>query len=531
LGVSRVVVPIQNALRRPLARVDAWLNKLYGRRYNPVYQSGAIVVASFAVLVVTGLYLLLFYRIGTPYASVERLAGQAFAGSWIRSLHRYVSDLAIVAALVHAFRMFVQDRAWGPRALAWLSGVVLLLAFLVSGWTGYVMVWDTHGQWLAVEGARLFDVLPIFSEPISRAFSGERPVPNAFFFLNLFAHIAIPVGIVMALWVHVSRLARTNVMPPKPLFWGIVGVFVAVSVFWPAPLAPEADLLRRPATVPIDVFYSFWVPLSQKFSADASGAAAVVLVGVALLVPLVTRPRGARALPPSVVNPRHCTGCEQCYHDCPYEAISMVRRDDGREGYVGLVDPTKCVSCGICSGSCAPMGVGPEGRSGRDQLTQVRAFLEGLDFRPGDITLVGCAKSGAGWGHRTVHGASVLEVSCAGNLHTSVIEYLIRGGAGGVMVVTCPPRDCWNREGVMWLEERVHNRREAELQDRVDRRRLRIVHAAEAERTSLDAHLTRFRAQMSNLDRALGEKVASLDAELAARCEPPPVSVAEESTS
>ncbi|NIP82298.1 MAG: hydrogenase iron-sulfur subunit, partial [Gemmatimonadetes bacterium] len=55
-------------------------------------------------------------------------------------------------------------------------------------------------------------------------------------------------------------------------------------------------------------------------------------------------------------------------------------------------------------------------------------------------------------------------------LHTSVIEYLVRAGAGGVMVVACPPRDCWNREGVTWLEERVYNEREAELKDRVDRR-------------------------------------------------------------
>ena len=37
---------------------------------------------------------------------------------------------------------------------------------------------------------------------------------------------------------------------------------------------------------------------------------------------------------------------------------------------VARVDPQLCVSCGICAGSCAPMGVGPRGRIwiARDQL-------------------------------------------------------------------------------------------------------------------------------------------------------------------
>ena len=63
-------------LRRPLALADRWLNRLYGWKYNPIYHSGAVVVACFVVLSITGLYLLLFYRIGSPYASVERIAPQ-----------------------------------------------------------------------------------------------------------------------------------------------------------------------------------------------------------------------------------------------------------------------------------------------------------------------------------------------------------------------------------------------------------------------------------------------------------------------
>lgn len=118
------------------ARLDAWFNEFYTWRYNPLYHSGALVVACFVILLFTGIYLLLFYRISAPYESVGSITAQWWGGRWIRTLHRYVSDLAIVATVVHVVRMFAQGRTWGPRALAWVSGVFLAGFFFLCGWTG-----------------------------------------------------------------------------------------------------------------------------------------------------------------------------------------------------------------------------------------------------------------------------------------------------------------------------------------------------------------------------------------------------------
>lgn len=81
------------------------------------------------------------------------------------------------------------------------------------------MVWDVQAQLLAVEGARLMDVLPFFSEPIGRGFAGDQPVRPAFFFLNLFAHILLPIGVGLILWIHVARIARPALLPPRRLLW------------------------------------------------------------------------------------------------------------------------------------------------------------------------------------------------------------------------------------------------------------------------------------------------------------------------
>jgi len=187
---------LKQALGHVLKRLDGWADRLYGWKWNPLYQSGALVIVCLAVLLVTGLYLIFFYRIGAPYESMVRIDAQAWGGRWVRSLHRYAADASVVAAVIHALRMFCQGRSWGPRALAWISGVFLVFLLYVCGWTGYVMVWDGHAQLLATEGARLLDALPLFSEPISRTFGGQDPLPSAFFFMNLFLHIAVPVGIV-----------------------------------------------------------------------------------------------------------------------------------------------------------------------------------------------------------------------------------------------------------------------------------------------------------------------------------------------
>jgi ferredoxin len=501
---------------RALSAADAACNRLYGWRGNPLYQSGTIVTALLAVLLVTGIWLLLFYRVGSPYASVAMLTGWPVAGNWVRGLHRYASDAAIVSTAAHILRMFAQGRSWGPRTLAWVSGVALLALLFICGWTGYVLVWDEFGQLLAREGARMLDTLPVLSEPVSRTFTGERPVSSAFFFVNLFAHSALPLGLAVGLWIHVSRIARTNLLPPRPLMWTVIGALLAVSVLRPIVMEPEASAFQFPAAVTADLFYAFWLPVTRGMHGGvALGAGVLVFVALAL-VPLFTR-RVEDKPAPSSIDESLCVGCRQCALDCPYEAIAMIPRVGGRSDEVGRVDPSKCVSCGICAGSCAPMGVGPTGRTGRNQLLVVRDFIQRPARRAGEIVVIGCDRTAPGLSVAAREsGAVFYPVDCAGSLHTSVIELLVRAGSGGVLVLACPPRDCWNREGPRWLSERVYHEREAELQARVDRRRVRIAHADAHDARGTRAVITAFAADLATLGAPQPDATLDVDTE----CEP-----------
>lgn len=501
---------------RTLARVDAAVNRMAGSRFNPLYRSGAVTVALLVFLLVTGLYLLLFYRVGAPWESVARITDQAWLGRWIRGAHRLAADAAVVTAAVHGFRLFAQRRSGGRRTMPWISGLGLFALILVCGWTGYVMVWDTFGRLLAVEGARILDLVPLFSEPLGRAFDGERAIPGAFFFLNLFLHIALPIGMGIVLMLHVSRVARPALFPPRPLMWWGTALLVVVSVVWPIRMAPPADPLQLASSVPIDAFYAFWIPAARRVDPGWSVLVTVFVGTGLLLVPRLTRPRRDRLPLASVVNERSCTGCEQCSLDCPWEAIAMVARSDGRDTLVARVDVTKCVSCGICAGSCAPMGVGPPGRTGRDQLAGAQEFLGRHPPSASEVVVIACERGGGG-ASRSSHleGAPVMAVPCAGTLHTSVVELLVRSGAGGVLILACPGEDCWNREGATWLDQRIFHDREAELQARVDRRRVVVANVALGDGAAARATLQDFRDRVRALDRVTGED----DVDLLRLCE------------
>ena len=118
------------------------------------------------------------------------------------------------------------------------------------------------------------------------------------------------------------------------------------------------------------------------------------------------------------------------------------------------------------------MGVGPAGVTGRDQVKRVRESYGSGDheLRPVAICCENAATSHVASLIR--RGAEIQFVPCAGNIHTSAIELTLRAGVPGVMIYTCPPRDCKGREGPKWLHERMYNDREAELQPRVDRTRV-----------------------------------------------------------
>jgi ferredoxin len=473
------------SLARVLDAADRVLDRTYSSAFNPLYRTGTLAVLFLTIALVTGVYLLFVYEIGRPYESMLSIQRDLVLGRWIRALHRYASDAAVVAVALHVLRLGVQGKTWGPRVLAWVTGVLLTGMMLLSAVTGFVLVWDRFGQALAVAGAKMLRVLPLFPEPPDRAFVGDAPMASQFFFMNLFLHVAIPLGMVVFLWLHTGRLARAAWFPARRVTIGIVVGFVGLAVAWPAPLAAPADLLALPGRLPADWFYAFWLPLAGAAPATAV-ALTVFLTGLLLGVPWLLRPSRGAVPSPAVADPDLCEGCKQCFNDCPFDAIEMVigKRPD-LHPLLAQVQVDRCTSCGLCAGSCASLAIGPAERTARHQLAAARHLVGSIADPERRTLLVACRASGpltARLEQRCASDDSLawFPLDCAGTLHPGTVSYL-GGHFGRTLIITCPPQNCVHRHGATLADARILGERRPAIPGRIAGLPVTLLHASLAE--------------------------------------------------
>ena len=478
-------------LERTFTVFDRIFNRVFTSEFNPLYRSGTIAVALLSLVTVTGLILVFYYRLGEPYESVTAIHSQAWLGRWIRTLHRYASDAAVLAVIIHIFRMFAQKKSWGRRAFAWCVGVLLLGFLMISGWTGFVMVWDLQGQALAIAGAKILDAVQIFVDPIARSFDGSVSQPPAsFFFLNLFLHIAIPLSMTFGIWVHTAKMARATWFPHKRIFIALSLLLIFISILWPVSLADKADLLKVPLGYSKDLFFNFWLPWTDQMPGWVAAFWLLIMLGLFALPFILKRKKSLRPKP-SDLDEKKCHGCTQCVVDCPYEAIQMVPRKS--EPYisdlVALVDPAKCVSCGLCAASCSPMTIGPPTRKGSDQYQTAKSFVRNLlnmGAKLGKQTVViGCTNQSftvkqLGQYIEESENLHLYPVACMGNLHMATIGYLATY-FNSVLLAACPERNCTNKDAFLLLRERLSGVREPGLPARVDASRIRLLSVGEGE--------------------------------------------------
>jgi len=452
---------------------------------SPLRHLGALAIYCFWIALVSGVYLFIFYEtsLAGAWASVERLTqDQWFAGGVMRSLHRYASAAAVLLIVVHVIVEILKGHYKGPRWFSWVTGVPLVWIVVVFGISGYWMVWDELAQYIAVSTARLFDSLPVFTDPMSRNFLTNESVSDRFFTLIAFIHlVGLPIILVLGLWFHLLRVRLPRINPPRVQMAMCLGLLTVLSFVEPAVSHGVADLARVPTEMRIDWFYLAVYPLLSETSAGFTWA--VVVGGTFLLAALPwLPPRKA----PSVaqVHLADCTGCGYCADDCPYGAIDMVQRTDGRNFEMeAQVAADLCVGCGICTGSCPssslfrrvePLTTGIEMPIFTiDRLKTL--ILDGRRGRRGGSLVVGCehgVEVGTGLGKDD----RAIVLPCIGMLPPAAIDYALKvGGYGGIVVAGCAQDGCYHRFGDIWTIDRIARRRPPMLRERVPRERLRLL--------------------------------------------------------
>jgi cytochrome oxidase Cu insertion factor (SCO1/SenC/PrrC family)/quinol-cytochrome oxidoreductase complex cytochrome b subunit len=341
---------VREALRLVFERLERLLDRTFPPAWQPLYHLGALGFFFYWIVAVSGIYLYIFFDTGVAaaYGSVEYLTHrQWYVGGVMRSLHRYASDAMIVVMVLHLLREFSLDRYRGPRWFTWVTGVPILLLVVATGITGYWLVWDKLAQYVAVVTTEWLDRLPIFGQSIARNFLSPDTLDDRFFTLLVFMHIVLPLLLLLVLWIHLQRVSRPQINPARGLAVGMFLTMLALSLMKPALSQGPADLATVPALVGLDWFYLGFYPLIESWPGAESWGMLGALVLILLMLPRLPPLRRA---PVAVVDLANCNGCTRCANDCPYNAITMTPRTDGRAfEREAVVNPSLCVSCGICA--------------------------------------------------------------------------------------------------------------------------------------------------------------------------------------
>lgn len=461
------------------AWLDGQLQQWWPSELNPLAVSGR--AANFALIqaVVSGILMLLWYSpsVQFAYSSLEAIDGRNLGGV-VRAAHRYSSDILMLLLFVHASRMLFARKFAGARWLAWVSGVALIALIWFIGWTGYWLVWDQPAQQVALTSVNLLDTLPIWAEPLGRSFLANRLVPSLLFFVIFFLHMLLPLGIAVGLVVHLLRLSRVKLLPDWRLGVAMTIGLLLASIILPAPLDETADMAVKAERFTVDAWYMTPLALGLRFQQTGLWIAIFGTLGVCMAIPWILGRRRKPDTFQAAVEVSRCHSCSQCMNDCPYDAVTLIPRTDGKSfPSQASIDPAKCVGCGVCNGSCDSAGIGLSWFNNLVEEERIlTAFSGAIDkggsrwiaFVPGDLE-GGLAHLNAGKWKSRLREYHVEVVPTASWIRASFVERLLKDHANGVLILRDARPEALARDGNQWVSDRLLQKRAPEF--RPDRAR------------------------------------------------------------
>jgi quinol-cytochrome oxidoreductase complex cytochrome b subunit len=204
-----------------------WIDKRLGLTtiYNTVldrkvpkvnwwYTFGSASLFLFVLQAVTGIFLAVYY-VPSPndaYNSIQYIMNGVTFGWLIRGIHHWGASLMVLLVFIHMLRTFFYGAYKYPREITWLTGVILLLATLGMGFTGYLLPWNQRAYWATTVGTEIAGTVPFIGDFILRALRGGNGL-SAVTLTRFFAvHIwFLPAIIIAIIGVHLYLVIRLGI--------------------------------------------------------------------------------------------------------------------------------------------------------------------------------------------------------------------------------------------------------------------------------------------------------------------------------
>ena len=179
--------------------------------FTVTWYLGTLSLATFVILVATGIPLMLYYHPSVPqaYADMKDLQFVVSAGVFLRNLHRWSAHAMVLLVFVHMFKVFYRGAYRPPREFNWVIGVVLLLVTLFLSYTGYLLPWDQLAFWAITVGSNILSAVPMLGHKIRFLMLGGNTVnANALLRFYVLHCVILPLVAFLFIGIHFWRIRK-----------------------------------------------------------------------------------------------------------------------------------------------------------------------------------------------------------------------------------------------------------------------------------------------------------------------------------
>src|SRR6202521_845630 len=179
--------------------------------FSVTWYLGTLSLATFLILVASGIPLMLYYHPSVPeaYADMKDLQFVVSAGVFLRNLHRWSAHAMVFLVFAHMFKVFYRGAYRPPREFNWVIGVVLLILTLLLSYTGYLLPWDQLAFWAITVGSNLLSSVPVFGARVRFLMLGGHTVnANALLRFYVLHCVILPLAAFLFMGIHFWRIRK-----------------------------------------------------------------------------------------------------------------------------------------------------------------------------------------------------------------------------------------------------------------------------------------------------------------------------------
>ncbi len=190
---------------------EYWIPK----NINWLWAMGVVLTTLFGILVVSGIFLLMYYKpdVNLAFDSVNYTIMSEVSYGWLwRHAHAVSASLVFLIIYIHMLVAIYYGSYKRGREMIWLTGMILFVLFSAEAFSGYMLPWGQMSYWAAKVITDLFSKIPLIGPELVVWIRGNFTVADAtltrFFMLHVFL---LPLIIMLMIVTHFYSLRIPHV--------------------------------------------------------------------------------------------------------------------------------------------------------------------------------------------------------------------------------------------------------------------------------------------------------------------------------